>query len=123
MTWQYRATVSRVVDGDTVMLDVDLGFGVVLQKQSFRLLGLNAREHSMEGGVQATSHLMSVLPAGTEVTVSSVKRDKYGGRFDAQITLPDGSDLNRLLIEQGWAAPWHGQGDKPLPAWPRRGHE
>ncbi len=118
--YQYEATVTRVIDGDTVVLDVDLGFGLHMTGQSFRLLGLNAREHNQEGGVQATSHLMSVLPAGSAVRILSVKPDKFGGRYDAAIMLPDGTDLTMQLIEQGWAAAWNGQGEKPLPPWPRQ---
>ncbi len=117
--YHYNALVRRVVDGDTIILDVDLGFGVWVHEQSFRLLGINAREHSMAGGVEATSHLMGILPAGTPVRVSSVKNDKYGGRFDARIELAGGHDLASELITTGWAAPWAGTGEKPLPAWPR----
>ena len=42
--------------------------------------------------------------------------DKYGGRSDAQLTLPDGRDLTAVMIAAGHAAPWNGQGPKPVPA-------
>jgi micrococcal nuclease len=115
------ARVVRVVDGDTVILDVDLGFGTWLHGQSFRLRGCNAREHSMLGGSEAAAHLRTLLPVGSCVTLTSIRPDKYGGRYDAGITLQDGSDLVQLLIAHGWVAPWNGKGERPLPAWPRVG--
>lgn len=116
----YPAQVVRVVDGDTVILDVDLGFNVWQRYQSFRLLGCNAREHDAPGGKEAIANLRTLLPVGSVLTVTSVKSDKYGGRYDAHLTLPDGQDLTRTLIETGWAAAWNGTGTKPLPAWPRQ---
>lgn len=119
MTYSYRAELLRVIDGDTVILDVDLGFNSWLRYQSFRLLGVNAREKSDLGGPEAKAHLSELLPPGTIVTLTSVKADKYGGRFDAVITMADGRDLAQELIRGGWAAPWTGAGAKPVPPWPR----
>lgn len=113
------AIVVRVIDGDTVVLDVDLGFDVWQRSQSFRLLGCNAREHDAPGGQEAVANLVELLPAGTEVTLTSIKPDKYGGRYDALIILPDGRDLTQLLIRAQWAAGWNGAGTKPVPPWPR----
>lgn len=124
--YTYNAQVVRVVDGDTVELDVDLGFGVWKRaiggagdECSFRLLGCNAREHDAPGGQEAIANLRTLLPVGATVTVTSVKNDKFGGRFDALITLPDGRDLTSLLVATQWAAAWNGRGAKPVPPWPR----
>ena len=42
--YTYSAYVTKVYDGDTVTVDIDLGFGVLLRKQRLRLLGINAPE-------------------------------------------------------------------------------
>ena len=42
--YEYRATVISVYDGDTITVDIDLGFGIVLRKQKLRLYGLNTPE-------------------------------------------------------------------------------
>jgi micrococcal nuclease len=118
--YRYKATVVRVVDGDTVVMDVDLGFGVWMRAQAFRLLGLNARERAEIGGAEATANLEKRLPVGAGVTVTSVKNDKYGGRYDAVILLADGASLNSELIHDGWAAAWSGAGTRPVPPWPRK---
>ena len=42
--YQYKVSVSRVVDGDTVDVDVDLGFGVWLRNERVRLAGVDTPE-------------------------------------------------------------------------------
>ena len=119
-TWSYDyATVTRVVDGDTIRLNVDLGFGLTFTG-SFRLLGCNAIELSMPGGKEARDNLAALLPAGTPVTLHSVKNDKYS-RWDAAISTTTQGDISTALIRTGWAAPWDGTGKAPVPAWPRQG--
>lgn len=117
--YRYAATIDRVIDGDTLTASVDLGFHVWLRGQTFRFLGLNARELSQPGGTEARDNLVALLPPSTAVTLTSVKPDKYGDRMLAVVTLADGSDLTTLLIAAGWAAPWDGRGAKPVPPWPR----
>jgi endonuclease YncB( thermonuclease family) len=115
----FRGVVWRVVDGDTVdvLLDLDV-FDQWLMRR-FRLLGCNARESRMPGGREAKANLELLLPHGEPVTVTSVQVDKYGRRYDALITLPDGRDLVDELIAGQWAAAWDGKGVPPVPPWPR----
>jgi len=56
-------------------------------REDVRLLGCNARELSMAGGPEAAQHLAELLPPGLWVTVETFKPDKFGGRYDARITL------------------------------------
>jgi len=117
--YDYRAYVVRVVDGDNVILNVDLGFST-WKKASFRLVGLNAREMSEPGGPEAKANLDRILPPDTELELRSLKPDKYADRYDALLLLPgDPVSVNALLISGQWAAPWNGRGVKPLPPWPR----
>jgi micrococcal nuclease len=114
----YDAEVVRVIDGDTVELRVDLGFDS-WHKGSFRIYGINAREHDAPGGAEAVENLRKLLPVGSIVGIHSIKPDKFGGRYDAIVTLKEGGVLADTLVEQSWAAPWDGKGTKPLPPWPR----
>lgn len=114
--YRYNAFVTRVIDGDTVIMDVDLGFRAWVHDQSFRLLGINAAEKNTAAGKAAMENLMKILPVGAAVTLDSVKDDKYGGRYDAIITLSDGTDLAKRLIDGGFAVPWGGTGTKPVPS-------
>jgi micrococcal nuclease len=114
--YEYKATVVRIVDGDTVLLDLDLGFYMVA-RMSCRLAGLNSIELNQPGGSAAKSYLASLLPVGSELIVNSVKPDKYAGRFDAYLTR-GGTDINARMIADGYAAKWDGHGPRPVPPWP-----
>lgn len=98
--YEYAASLIRVVDGDTVWLDVDLGFGVS-RKDSFRLYGINAPELSTPAGPPASQHLLELL--GFPITVRTIKdkREKYG-RYLATI-ICNGIDVNQKMIDDGFA--------------------
>ena len=81
--YTYKAKVGRVIDGDTVVLEIDLGFKI-FHVMSCRLLGVNAPELNAKddptkaAAVKCTEYLMSLLPVGKIVTIESKKLDKYG---------------------------------------------
>lgn len=116
--YTYNAAIVRVIDGDTLVVNIDLGFHTWRNEQTIRLLGCNAREIHDQGGPEARDNLTAMLPAGTPVVVSTVAPDKYADRYDASITVK-GVDLVQTLITSNWAAAWNGRGDRPQPPWPR----
>ena len=42
--YEYRCRIDRVVDGDTVDVDIDLGFGVWLREERVRMYGIDTPE-------------------------------------------------------------------------------
>ncbi|QDN94997.1 nuclease (plasmid) [Streptomyces sp. RLB1-9] len=111
----YQATVEKVVDGDTLDLQVDLGFGV-FTRQRVRLLGINAAEHGTELGDKATAFVRDwVQKHGPVFTVRTQKdkREKYG-RYLATV-LSGTEDLGQALIDAGLALPYDGTGPRPVP--------
>jgi endonuclease YncB( thermonuclease family) len=123
--YEYSAIIRNVHDGDSITVDLDQGLGTWKHGLALRLYGCNAQELGQPGGGEARDNLAALLPVGTRVTVRSYKadrdlsQDKYGGRYDAAVTLPDGRDLVALLIAQQWVAAWDGKGSRPVPPWPR----
>jgi len=113
--YEYAAQVVRVIDADTVVLDVDLGFDTS-RRDIFRLYGINAAEHGTPSGDAATAYLTAILTVGLEITVSTHKDkfDKYG-RMLAVLTTPDGKSVNDELVATGHAAPYFGVGPRPVP--------
>lgn len=98
----YQANVVRWVDGDTVDLDVDLGFHMhgLLR---FRLLGINTPERGRPGWAEATARANELAPVGVHVLAVSLKDgDKYG-RWLAQVVLDDGRTVNQVLLSEGLA--------------------
>lgn len=75
----YDAYVIRVIDGDTLVVDIDLGLRVWARGQHVRLLGINMPERVTTLGILATSQLGDLVYART-VLLRTVKDrdDKYG---------------------------------------------
>lgn len=98
---EYEATLVRVIDGDTIVVDIDLGFRVT-SRQPVRLYGINTPERGQPGYKDATEALRSLLSAGTFVVRTIKPEDKYG-RFLAEI---DG--VAESMIASGHAVPYFG---------------
>jgi len=111
--YQYAATVVDVHDGDTIRVDVDLGFDLTLRSLPLRLVGLNAPELPTEAGKASRDWLRTRLPLGSTITVETLKdkQEKYG-RYLA--LLFDGEhSINDELIQAGHAVAWDGKGQRP----------
>lgn len=101
--YEYKAKVLRVVDGDSYILLVDLGFGL-FKKDRFRLYGADTPETwrpscdaEKEHGELATA-MVKFLIEDSDVTIKTFK-DKQGkyGRYLCDIILEDGSVLSGYL--------------------------
>lgn len=102
--YSYRATTVRVVDGDTAVLDFDLGF-YVHRIETVRLMGINAPEPHTDtrvAGGAATEHLEQLI-LGKPLVVKTFKdrREKYG-RMLADIFV-DETHVNQQMIADGHA--------------------
>ena len=62
--WTYRARGARVIDGDTVEVEIDCGFSVRVEA-AVRLLGVDAPELRDQGGPEARAALSALVAAGT----------------------------------------------------------
>jgi micrococcal nuclease len=118
--YEYRARVLKVVDGDTVDVDIDLGFGVWLKDERVRIMGIDTPESRTRDkvekkfGLASKARLKKMLPTGsiqhlkTQIDRSGEdKRGKFGrvlGDF-----LVDGKPATAILIEEGYAVAYHGQ--------------
>jgi endonuclease YncB( thermonuclease family) len=112
----YRARVVEVHDGDTILVDLDLGFGHVIVARDWdgkpwlacRVFGINAPELSTVAGKDARTFAQSLLPTGSRVQVVSHGWDKYGGRFDGEIDMPHFGDFAAAMLGAGHAVPFKG---------------
>lgn len=110
--YEYKARLVRVVDGDTLILEFDLGFKIHVQ-HTVRLLGINTPEiigeqHvagklAKQAVIDALSHSVGDL---TVKTHKPAKKDMYG-RYIAEVfyvdTLGSTVSLNEWLVAQGLA--------------------
>ena len=111
--YEYRATIRRVVDGDTVDITLDLGFDI-LYNNRIRLVGIDtpeSRTRDLEEkklGLAAKERVRELCPVGSTVTVKTTKdgRGKFG-RILGEIYVGD-VNVNKLLIEEGHAVEYFG---------------
>ena len=111
--YEYRATIDRVIDGDTVDTTMSLGFDTY-RKERFRILGIDAWEKNTKVGKEALAFAKNLIEGKTFIVKTTKdKKDKYG-RYLVAITLADGKDFGQLMIEKKYAVPYDG-GKKTLP--------
>lgn len=113
--YTYRGRLIRVIDGDTIEVDIDLGFNVLLGQRKLRLAELDTPEIKTEEGKYAKQVTTDWLKENTifkkQLTESinyvtfetlSDKPDKYG-RILAKVYGKDGTTLNQYLVDKGIA--------------------
>jgi len=103
--YEYRAFVRKVYDGDTITVDIDLGFGISLGTQKVRLLRINAPEvrgEQREKGLISRNALRDKI--GNKWIKIKTQKDKKGkyGRWLAEVWLDD-TCINDWLITEGFA--------------------
>lgn len=110
---RYQGQVTRVIDGDTFEILIELGFGVT-QKFHVRLDGIDTPEVSTEKGRMAREYVRNLVE-NKHVVVIDQGSEKYG-RARASIELPSGQDLAEYLIENKIGIEYHGEKKKSFAA-------
>lgn len=85
--------VEWVYDGDTIKISP--------REKRLRLWGVDAPEKG-ERGAEAARNALMRMTQGKRITFIEIDRDRYG-RTVARVFLPDGQEVNRLMIESGTA--------------------
>ena len=112
--YQYKVKkINRVIDGDTVDLDIDLGFGVTLSHR-VRLKDINAAEtktldlEEKAKGLEAKEWLKKELSREGEWIIETVKEDKYGRILGTLYLVGDPVTVNERMLNEGIAGPYLG---------------
>ena len=124
--FEYSCTIVRVVDGDTVDVDIDLGFGMWMKKQRIRFYGIDTPEsrtrdlEEKKYGLIAKAFVEASLPVGSTRTLTTVKdkTGKYGrilGKFKAFDSYTDAwVNLNQWMIIKHLGVEYHGQSKEDI---------
>lgn len=109
---RYECVNPRVVDGDTVACDIQLGFDLALMNEPVRLLGIDTPELSKQP-VEAnkakdrTKQLVDDSPGNVSVLVDPKhSRDKYGRVLG--IVMAGETNVNSTLLSEGLAKAYDG---------------
>jgi micrococcal nuclease len=103
--------INKVVDGDTVDLDIDLGFGITIT-QRVRLKGINAAEtktlnlEEKTKGLVAKEWLKTELSKNGDWTIQTFKEDKYGRILGTLYLVGEPVTVNERMINEGIAKPF-----------------
>lgn len=114
----YKAIVKRIVDGDTIVVDIDLGFKLWIHNEHVRLLGINtpeSRGSEKNKGLVCKEFLQNLLPQNTEVILETTLGSGKYGRCLAKIAIPTKNinNLSEYLVDLGYAKVYTGIGSMP----------
>lgn len=102
--YQYKAYIDRVIDGDTVVCDIDLGFYTWLKNLHLRFYGIDAPEKSDPTGWKlATDYVQAFFDTNPVVTTDIYGMDKYGRWLAVFIDPANEVTLNQQLVDKGLA--------------------
>ena len=102
-----------MIDGDTVDLDIDLGFSITL-KQRVRLKGIDAAETRTKDleekaeGIKARLWLEKELSREGEWIIETTKEDKYGRILGTLYCIGDPVTVNERMLNEGIARSYQG---------------
>ncbi len=111
--YEYKCKIARVIDGDSIILDIDLGFGLWIHGESIRLFGVDCPEcrsrdkEEKAAGIAAKKFVTRRLQLGGTYTLSTQGKGKFG-RYLGVISDEAGS-VNDALIENHLAVMYYGQ--------------
>ena len=122
--YEYRCKIVKIIDGDTVDVDIDLGFGVWMHKERIRLYGIDTPESRTRDldekkyGLIAKSWIEKFMPLGSTQTLITQK-DKSGkfGRILGKFRVNDGHYdiiLNDWMISNHHAVAYYGQSKQDI---------
>jgi len=114
--YQYKAIITKVIDGDTVDVDIDLGFDVWLKNQRIRLYGIDTPESRTSDKVEkvfgnlAKAKVLHFCPVGEQIVLQTKTDDSRGkyGRILGELITKDGVNVNTYLVDNAYAVQYFG---------------
>jgi micrococcal nuclease len=112
--YTYTASVLKVIDGDTIEVDFDLGFGVWLRNQRIRLDGIDTPESRTADkeekvrGLISKEKLKEILGKDIRITTKIDPNEKYG-RILGVLVNDKGVNVNQWLIDNNYAVKYSGE--------------
>ena len=124
--YTYKATVIRIVDGDSIRMSISVGFGCHLlgndgRGMDIRLFGLDCPEArggtpaQKAHGLLAKAYVEEHLKVGETYEITTHERGKFG-RYLATIRLSKRRTINDMLVDALLGVPYHGQNKKEIQA-------
>ena len=115
--YEYKCNIVKIVDGDTVDVDIDLGFGVWMKDERVRIMGIDTPESRTRDkvekkfGLASKAKLKSLLgKTGVLKTQVNKNGEDMKGKFgrilgDFQV---GAKMVTQIMCEEGYAVPYFG---------------
>ena len=119
--YEYNCKIRRVVDGDSIIVDIDLGFGHWIHGESIRLFGVDCPECrsrsaiEKKAGLLAKGFVIRSLHEGGTYKLTTKEKGKFG-RYLGTIKIDGELTINAALISENLAVPYTGQNKKEIEA-------
>lgn len=114
--YEYKCKIVNIVDGDTIDVDISLGFDLWLFNRRIRLAYIDTPEcrtrdlEEKKYGLLAKDFVSNLLSIGsTHILITILDKKEKFGRILGKIKLPDGNFINDLLISKHLAVKYEGQ--------------
>lgn len=122
---EYDINLVKVIDGDTVDVDIDLGFNIVLRNERVRIFGIDTPESRTSDpvekvfGLAAKQRLYELLQDNTRlVTTENTRGEDMRGKFGRVLgdfrRVSDHRLVSEILVEEGHAVPYFGGSKEQL---------
>jgi micrococcal nuclease len=117
--YEYNCKIVRVVDGDTVDVDIDLGFSHWIHNERIRLYGVDTPEcrtrddEEKAAGLLAKAFVEDALHVGGTYILSTREKGKFG-RYLGVIFVSDKTSINAALVTEHLAVAYFGQSKQDI---------
>ena len=122
--FEYNYKLVKVVDGDTIDVDIDLGFGVWLRNQRIRMMGIDTPEsrtrdlEEKKFGLLAKDKLQTLLANGKVIKTFKDAKGKFGRILADVIVYHSAEDrwcgATEIMIAQGYGVKYEGQSKEDI---------
>lgn len=115
--YEYKCKIIKVVDGDTVDVDIDLGFGMWIKDERVRIMGIDTPESRTRDkvekkfGLASKAKLKSLLgKSGVLKTQVNKKGEDMKGKFGRILGdfIVGAKKVSQIMCEEGFAVPYFG---------------
>ena len=119
--YRYKVDVTRVVDGDTVDVDIDLGFGMVYKKQRVRMKGIDTPESRTRDLVEkkfglASKEFLKSQLEDQKIELVSHDKGKFGRILGELFVGGSAYSINKIMIDYHYAVLYDGQSKEDIEA-------
>jgi len=117
--YEYNCKIVRVIDGDSIIIDIDLGFSHFIHNESIRLYGVDTPEcrtrdaEEKAAGLLAKKFVEQMLHVGGTYKLETREKGKFG-RYLGVIKITGNLTINTALVTEHLAVAYHGQSKQDI---------